>query len=194
MHGLPSQYNPTQPWDFVFREAARDEAFWTKHMDKEALMYATRLQSAEESPTKAMDAYAKACRFRSHTSSTPRQPALRPQAKSRAQRKDGVSKAQVQAEDSRWPKVQARARDKAWAARLRQAATAGAAAAAVGVAADGSHAWWMGDISGTRMVSSCAGSGIGTLPGAPIHARSGSPIIASGAGMGTAQSIVARCD
>ena len=46
--GLPSQYNPSQPWDFVFREAARDEAFWTKHVDKKALMYANQLQSAEE--------------------------------------------------------------------------------------------------------------------------------------------------
>jgi hypothetical protein len=35
-------------WDTVFREAARDDAFWNEQVDKKALMFATNLRSANQ--------------------------------------------------------------------------------------------------------------------------------------------------
>ena len=36
-------YDPRKPWDIVFREAARDQDFWTEHVDKKAMRFCTRL-------------------------------------------------------------------------------------------------------------------------------------------------------
>ena len=44
--GLPSGFNPQSPWDYVLREAARDNDFWREHVEKKALQFATRLQTA----------------------------------------------------------------------------------------------------------------------------------------------------
>eukprot|EP00973_Karenia_brevis_P084544 11733701-Karenia_brevis.AAC.1 len=45
--GLPSDFNPDKPWDKVFKEAARDQEFWHDNVDKKALLFASRVQSAE---------------------------------------------------------------------------------------------------------------------------------------------------
>ena len=37
--GLPSDYDPLRPWDIVFREAARDADFWTKHVDRRVMQF-----------------------------------------------------------------------------------------------------------------------------------------------------------
>ena len=39
--GLPSSFQPDAPWDLAFREAARDEHFWTTEVDKKVLQYCT---------------------------------------------------------------------------------------------------------------------------------------------------------
>ena len=48
--GLPTKgaYDPNKPWDLAFREAARDELFWTEHVDRKALLFAAQLQSAAQ--------------------------------------------------------------------------------------------------------------------------------------------------
>ena len=44
--GLPSDFDPDRPWDKVFREAARDNEYWHEQVDKKALLFAARVQSA----------------------------------------------------------------------------------------------------------------------------------------------------
>ena len=39
--GLPSSFQSDAPWDLAFREAARDEHFWSTEVDKKVLQYCT---------------------------------------------------------------------------------------------------------------------------------------------------------
>jgi len=42
---LASPYNPAKPWDSCFREAARDEDFWRREVDKRVVQFTTAQRS-----------------------------------------------------------------------------------------------------------------------------------------------------
>ena len=46
--GLPSDFNPTKPWDLVVREAARDTEYWHSEVDKKVVQYVTSLRSQSQ--------------------------------------------------------------------------------------------------------------------------------------------------
>ena len=43
--GLKSDFNPAQPWDVVFRDAARDRDFWYLEVEKKVVQYVTAQRS-----------------------------------------------------------------------------------------------------------------------------------------------------
>ena len=42
---LQGEFDAQRPWDMVFREAARDEAFWQEQVDRKALLFAAHVKS-----------------------------------------------------------------------------------------------------------------------------------------------------
>ena len=44
--GLQSDFVTTRPWDKVFKEAARDVEYWSREVDRAALMYAAHVKDA----------------------------------------------------------------------------------------------------------------------------------------------------
>ena len=43
--GLKSSYDPTTPWDLVFRDAARDHEFWHREVEKTVVQFTTAQRS-----------------------------------------------------------------------------------------------------------------------------------------------------
>ena len=58
-------FDPSKPWDLAFREAARDEQFWTEHVDRRALLFAAQMQSSSQildegvGPVSVLDPFSK---------------------------------------------------------------------------------------------------------------------------------------
>ena len=46
--GLRSDFDPGRPWDVVFREAARDDGFWRKEVEKKVLQFTTAQSTAPQ--------------------------------------------------------------------------------------------------------------------------------------------------
>jgi hypothetical protein len=46
--GLPSEFDPAMPWDFVFVQAARDDAFWAEHVERKAVLFASRIRTPQQ--------------------------------------------------------------------------------------------------------------------------------------------------
>ena len=46
--GLPSSFNPDQPWDSVFAAAVSDNDWWTTNVRNKAVLYLTRLRTANQ--------------------------------------------------------------------------------------------------------------------------------------------------
>eukprot|EP00971_Amphidinium_carterae_P087372 1728618-Amphidinium_carterae.1 len=46
--GLPSEYKVEQPWDKVFKEAARDATYWNEEVDRKILLVATKLRETAD--------------------------------------------------------------------------------------------------------------------------------------------------
>ena len=46
--GLRSAFDPARPWDYAFRDAARDSEFWAKEVDKKVIMFTTAQKSKNQ--------------------------------------------------------------------------------------------------------------------------------------------------
>ena len=46
--GLPSTYDPQRPWDAVFTAAAGERDWWSDNVRNKAVLYLTRLRSAQQ--------------------------------------------------------------------------------------------------------------------------------------------------
>jgi hypothetical protein len=46
--GSTHEFDPLMPWDFLFKEAARDKEFWDDELDRKCLLYITHLRTVSQ--------------------------------------------------------------------------------------------------------------------------------------------------